>query len=71
MIAYGLLQGMVPHFNDPEQYESAIKLLYVTCSRARKHLHLVSERERPRGRYNTYAPTDILANTQFDYDQIQ
>jgi DNA helicase II / ATP-dependent DNA helicase PcrA len=70
VIAYGLLQGMVPHFNDPEQYESAAKLLYVTCSRARKHLHLVSERERPRGRYSTYDPTTILANTQFNYDQI-
>lgn len=70
VVAYGLLQGMVPHFNDPEQHESAAKLLYVTCSRARKHLHLISERGRPRGRYNTYAPTEALANTQFDYDHF-
>lgn len=70
VIAYGLLQGMVPHFSDPEQYESAAKLLYVTCSRARKHLHLISESERPRGRYNSYFPTEILAATQFNYNHI-
>ncbi|MFS2003795.1 3'-5' exonuclease [Duganella sp. CT11-25] len=70
VIAYGLLQGMVPHFSDPQPHESAAKLLYVTCSRARKHLHLISESERPRGRYNSYSPTELLAATQFNYDHI-
>lgn len=70
VIAYGMLQGMVPHFSDHEQHESAAKLLYVTCSRARKHLHLISESERPRGKYGTYDPTEMLADTKFDYNQI-
>jgi hypothetical protein len=42
VIAYALLEDMVPHFNDPNGQESAMKLLHVIGSRARKNLHLVS-----------------------------
>ena len=70
VIAYALLQGMVPNFNDPS-VESAKKLLYVIGSRARKHLHLISERGRMSGggQYRReYQPTNILNNCVFDYD---
>lgn len=70
VIAYGLLEGMVPHFNDQGGDESAKKLLYVLSSRARKNLHLFSETGRPRGRRgDTYAATQVLAACQFGYDQ--
>lgn len=68
VIAFGLLEGMVPHFNEPNGHAAASKLLYVLSSRARKHLHLISESERPRGRYGVYTPTGTLAACQFSYD---
>ena len=44
VIAFGLLEGIIPHFADPDGSNSAKKLLYVIASRARKNLHLISER---------------------------
>lgn len=70
VIAYALLEGMVPHFNDPNGQDSALKLLYVIGSRARKNLHLISETGRPRGRYNTYTATLELEAVEFDYDEV-
>ena len=70
VIAYALLEGMVPHFNDPDGEKSAKKLLYVICSRAKKNLHLISERERLNGRNKEYPPTEILATYDFDYDDV-
>ena len=70
VIAYGLLEGMVPHFSDPDGDVSARKMLYVVCSRARKNLYLISERERARGRYNQYSPTERLADCVFAYDDV-
>lgn len=67
VIAFGMLQGMVPNFNDPDQIGSAKKLMYVTCSRARKHLHIIAEAERPRGRYGSYQPTQVLIDVEFNY----
>ena len=70
MIAYGLLEGMVPHFSDAEQVESAKKLLYVVCSRARKSLHLLSERGRSRGRSGDFQPTEVLKGCFFNYGAV-
>jgi superfamily I DNA/RNA helicase len=36
VIAFGLLEGMVPHFNEVNGHVAASKLLYVLSSRARK-----------------------------------
>ena len=71
VIAYALLEDMVPHFNDPNGQESAMKLLYVIGSRARKNLHLISERGRIR-QYSgeEYQVTRKLAACTFGYDQI-
>ncbi|MBL8501522.1 MAG: ATP-dependent helicase [Nitrosomonas sp.] len=71
VIAYALLEDMVPHFNDPNGQESAMRLLYVIGSRARKNLHLISERERYR--YSSgpeYQTTLKLAKYNFKYDII-
>ena len=68
VIAFGLLQGMVPHFSDSDGDVAASKLLYVLASRARKHLHLISEAGRSRGRFGSYEPTEVLARCEFDYN---
>lgn len=70
VIAYGLLEGMVPHFNDANGDVSAQKLLYVIGSRARKNLHLFSETGRRKGRHDVYGPTKLLAACQFDYNEV-
>jgi DNA helicase-2/ATP-dependent DNA helicase PcrA len=70
VIAYGLLEGMVPHFSDTDQVATANKLLYVICSRARKNLHLLSEQGRPRSRGEVYIPTEILVGCRFSYDAV-
>jgi DNA helicase II / ATP-dependent DNA helicase PcrA len=70
VIAYALLEGMVPNFNDPDP-NSANKLLYVICSRARKNLHLIAERDRVRGgARGEYQPTEVLAACDFIYDNV-
>ena len=75
VIAFGLLQGMVPHFSEEAEADgginSAKKLLYVAGSRARKHLHLISERQRMRGGgRGPYTATDTLVACVFDYDIV-
>lgn len=71
VISFGLLQDLVPNFND-RSVESAKKLLYVIGSRARKNLHLISETGRFNGvgRYRReYQPTEVLHQLNFSYDQ--
>lgn len=75
VIAFGLLQGMVPHFSEEVEADggtnSAKKLLYVIGSRARKHLYLISEGQRMRGGgRGPYLPTEALSSCVFDYDDI-
>lgn len=70
VIAFALLEGMVPHFAEQNGEESAKKLLYVICSRPRKNLHLISESGRVNGLGNPYESTAVLAACQFGYDQI-
>lgn len=70
VIAYGLLEGMVPHFSDSDPIAAANKLLYVICSRARKNLHLLSEQGRPRGKGQVYTPTQVLMGCSFSYDAV-
>jgi superfamily I DNA/RNA helicase len=70
VIAYALLEGMVPHFNDPDGQDSAMRLLYVIASRARKHLHLIAERGRVKNNGDEYSTTFVLDQCQFAYDQL-
>jgi DNA helicase II / ATP-dependent DNA helicase PcrA len=70
VIAFALLEGMVPHFADPAGRESAKKLLYVVCSRPRKNLHLIAEAGRLDPRDVPYETTEILSECVFAYDQL-
>ena len=70
VISFGLLEGLVPNFNDSSA-GSAKKLLYVIGSRARKNLHLISER----GRMDSYRSierdsTEVLRCITHDYDDL-
>jgi len=62
VISFGLLDGMVPHFTDLDKIHTAKKLLYVIASRAKRHLHLISES----GRRNPPTPTLHLLNSTYD-----
>lgn len=70
VISYALLEGMVPHFNDPEADNAAKKLIYVIASRARKHVYIFSETGRPRGKNDIYYPTNVLNRCVYQYDGI-
>ena len=65
IIAFAMLDGAVPHFSEPNQRESAKKLLYVIGSRARKNLHLISETGR-----NQRNPTPELVSLKYQYSEI-
>lgn len=71
VISISLLEDMVPHFKDADKVNSAKKLLYVIGSRARKNLHLISERERFKN-YGSpppeYSPTKVLNNYIYSYN---
>lgn len=60
VIAFGLLEGILPHFNDLNGTDSSKKMLYVLSSRAKKNLHLISERGR------THSETTRVLNN-YDY----
>ena len=70
VIAFGLLEGMVPHFNESDKATAANKLLYVVGSRAKKNLHLISEAGRRRRGNEMYQPTEILLACSFSYDLV-
>lgn len=54
VIGFGLVNDWVPHFADQNGEANSKKMLYVLSSRARKNLHLISERGRSVHHY--YAP---------------
>ena len=71
VIAVGLLNDIIPHFKDTDKNDSAKKQLYVVASRARKNLHLISERGRLKSFGNPppeYVITPILGRYQYIYD---
>lgn len=70
VIAYTLLEGMVPHFGDPDGQASANRSLYVICSRAPKNLHLMVEQGRFNGIGEEYVATANLSECTFEYDSI-
>lgn len=73
VIAYGLLKGFIPHWNDiyaQKGIKASKKLLYVICSRAKTNLHLISETGRKTTTGNAYKMTDELKNIVFQYDVI-
>jgi DNA helicase II / ATP-dependent DNA helicase PcrA len=72
VIGFGLLENWVPHRQDPNGLINSKKMLYVLASRARKHLHIISETGRNVNWRNTSGllPTSHLREYQFDYSDI-
>jgi uvrD/REP helicase len=73
VIAYGLLKGFIPHWNDifaQKGIKASKKLLYVICSRAKTNLHLISETGRQTKKRKALEMTDELKNIRFQYDVI-
>lgn len=73
VIAYGLLFGFIPHWNDVyfgDPVDASKKLMYVICSRAKTNLHLISETGRTTRRGDTLTITPELASKIFKYDKI-
>ena len=72
VIGFGLLENWVPHFNDNNGKINSQKLLYVLCSRARKNLHLISEKGRSINYYNPEGlqPTNHLVNYDCEYHEF-
>ena len=73
VIAYGLLYGYIPHWNEifsGNATDASKKLMYVSCSRAKTNLHLISETGRTTRRGDALTITPELASKIFEYDGI-
>ncbi len=73
MIAFAILDDYIPHFSDANGNENSRKMLYVLASRARKNLHIISEKGRavhsfhaPEGK----TPTPHLVEYEYEYDKF-
>ena len=72
VIAFGLLNGYIPHWNDIRNYgsqrrNSAYRLMYVLGSRAKENLYLISETGRRTNSGKPYKITDEVARVQWNY----
>lgn len=69
VIAFGLLEGLVPHFSEPahEKLDTAKKLMFVIGSRARMNLYLISETGRGHPRYPKYQSDVLKPLATYDY----
>ncbi|MEE4679879.1 ATP-dependent helicase [Pseudomonas alliivorans] len=61
VISFSLLEGLVPHWAAKNNVDSANKLLYVICSRAKKNLFLISESKANK------KPTNVLSAVTYPY----
>lgn len=72
VIAFGLLNGMVPNWRycdkTIKRRSIVFKLLYVLFSRSKKNLYLISEQGRCTSGRQKYTPTDELVEIDFEYD---
>lgn len=67
VISFGLLHGYIPNWKESDP-EAARKMLYVISSRAKKHLHLISETGHKTGTGNPYTATGRLYEVDYLYD---
>ena len=75
VIAFGLLNGYIPNWKDiwsgqSEKVDMSKKLMYVTCSRAKKNLYLIAEEGHLTRKKVAYSVNDELNSVLFDYDEI-
>ncbi|MBH0066064.1 UvrD-helicase domain-containing protein [Psychrobacter sp. SZ93C1] len=68
VIAFGLLNGYIPHSNEASPHHASNKMMYVISSRAKKNLHLISETGRMIRDSNGVA-TPVLSNKRYTYDK--
>jgi DNA helicase II / ATP-dependent DNA helicase PcrA len=70
VIAFGLLDGYLPNWNESDKESAALKLLYVICSRAKHNLHLISEtgRKTKPPSSKPYLPTKQLSRIKYNYN---
>lgn len=71
VIVFGLLEGYLPHWQEifsQNGDEASKKMLYVIGSRAKRNLHLISERGRLTQSGRPYLPTNALLNLAHTYD---
>lgn len=75
VIGFGLLDTYVPHFSDKiNGNNNSRKILYVLASRARKNLHIISERNRfgyNYGKKIELSPTQHLIDYNYDYSAME
>ncbi|WP_394254398.1 UvrD-helicase domain-containing protein [Pseudoclavibacter helvolus] len=72
VIAFGLLEDIVPHFGEPEDEKEAVakRLLFVIGSRARKHLYLISETGRGTRYYPKFQSRVLLSVKDYPYASL-
>ncbi|MBW7990813.1 MAG: ATP-dependent helicase [Planctomycetes bacterium] len=75
VIAYGILHGYIPHWNDiynqrDKGVTASKKLLYVICSRAKDNLHLIAEKGRQTKKKKALEINKELNSVQFEFDTI-
>ncbi|NRD71029.1 ATP-dependent helicase [Psychrobacter okhotskensis] len=68
VIAFGLLNGYIPHSNESSPHHASNKMMYVISSRAKKNLHLISETGRMI-RYSNSVATPVLSSKRYRYDK--
>lgn len=74
MIGFAILDDYIPHFSDGNGEENSRKMLYVLASRARKNLHILSEKGRAVHSYHApegKTPTPHLLNYEYNYDNVE
>ena len=69
VIAFGCLEDFIPHWQEKSNREVANRLLYVMASRAKQHLHFISETGHFDKSRNEKQPTQELVNLEFDFDK--
>lgn len=68
VIAFGLLHGYIPNWNEQNAQDAARKLLYVICSRAKNNIYLLSENGRRTQGGRPYSTTGHLQQLMYNYD---
>ncbi|GAL81914.1 ATP-dependent DNA helicase UvrD/PcrA [Algibacter lectus] len=74
MIGFAILDGYIPYFSDGNGDENSRKMLYVLASRARKNLHILSEKGRAVHNYHApegKTPTPHLVEYEYEYDVLE
>ncbi len=70
VIAFGILEGYVPHQNDANGTDTAKKMLYVVSSRAKKNLHIIAESGRINWRRQPLYITRVVGQYNYDYSVL-